>query len=145
MPNATPTSSKFVLYNSNWDYELTVLVGGTLKKALKYCKGLKLRHLKGTEPEAYGAVFGGNIIDHVMWFYQSPAPGLLAHEAFHSVEYVMNFINVPHSQDTSEVYSHTLEWAVRETWKKLHTVGMISLPPDEPGKQSWTNILPKKN
>lgn len=135
----TNDSTKFVLYNANWDYELTVIIGGTLKSALRHAKGLKLRHLKASGPEAYGAVLVGNIIDHVMWFHDIPTPGLLAHESFHSIEYALSFLDIKHSEETSEVYSHTMEWTVREIWNQLFTNGMIGLILERPEKPHSTN------
>lgn len=40
--------------------------------------------------------------------------GVIVHEAFHATEFVMDYVNIKHSDDTSEVFAYYLQYLVNE-------------------------------
>lgn len=38
--------------------------------------------------------------------------GIIAHEAFHATEFIMSFIGLPHSEDSSEAFAYLLQYLV---------------------------------
>lgn len=40
--------------------------------------------------------------------------GIIVHEAFHATEFILDFVGIKHSDETSEVYAYLLQYIVNE-------------------------------
>lgn len=45
--------------------------------------------------------------------------GVLAHEIFHAVEFVLDRIGLPHTLETGEAYAYLIDYITTEIYKKL--------------------------
>ena len=68
-------------------------------------------------------------------FFTKPNEGIIAHEAFHIVEYILEDVGIRHCEQTTEVYGYLLQWVVDEITE------FIASNPNDPESVAANNKL----
>jgi hypothetical protein len=71
-----------------------------------------------TESDARTVMFSSG--QTAIRFSKSPECGVIAHEAFHAVKFLMDRISIPLSSVSDEAWAYLLQYIVHEISKRLH-------------------------
>lgn len=56
----------------------------------------------------------GDVFIH---FKAKPTPSLVAHELFHAVEFVLEFVGISHCKESSEVYAYLIQHLTKQYYE----------------------------
>jgi hypothetical protein len=104
------------IVNDTFQYALFVRIGGTREGAIQWFE----KKFSAERPEVQnvngptGTTFYKNYeTSHLIWFAETPTPGITAHEALHSVRHVLTTIGFPEMcEQNEEAFAYLLQWTV---------------------------------
>ncbi len=110
-------NNSFIIKGTVYPFDVHVFVGDDLKKCHKFIKSfISKESREEILPKFNGDYSGytlqgknGSIIIH---YVRIPELGLMCHEAFHAVEFILEHIGIVHTPETSEAYAYYLHYLI---------------------------------
>ncbi len=118
-------NKSFIIKGTVYPFDVHVFVGDDLKKCHKFIKSfIPKKAREEILPKFDGDYSGytlqaknGSIIVH---YVRVPELGLMCHEAFHAVEFILEHIGIKHNEHTSEAYAYYLHYLIEQLLIKIY-------------------------
>jgi hypothetical protein len=107
-------------------FDICVAIGTTEKEVIDFLKSKCGYILDDDEKDALqfdnSSKVGRTVIlknnATVLWV-KRPEPGVIAHEAFHVMDFITARMGIKHTDDSDEVWGYGIEYIVRKSLEKL--------------------------